>query len=93
MSEKTAIEGNRQKVKQWVVLNAAITKPYRSDWQTRPKNDQRWWSASTTLTYDIYGLGETIEQAYEALTDEIVGNSAWYSYLITLDSFKEIIKL
>lgn len=81
---------NRDAVKRWVVLNAAVTRPYRKDWQTRPKNNQHWWSASTTLTYDINGFGETIEQAYETLTDEIVGNSAWYSYLVTLESFKQL---
>jgi hypothetical protein len=78
----------RERVKKWVVANAGITQPYKPDWRTRPKHDQRHWSASTTLGYDIYQTGDTIEQAYNNLADFICSSKHYSGYLSKMPSFQ-----
>jgi hypothetical protein len=53
-----------QDIKQWVVMNASVTRPTKNI-----------WSASVTLGIDVNGLGETIEKAYVDLAECIEEDS------------------
>lgn len=56
-----------RKIKEWVVINASVTNPYK-----------KYWSASVTLCgMDINGIGGSIEKAYNDLTCNII-NSKMY---------------
>jgi hypothetical protein len=58
----------REDVKVWVAIKATTNNPYG-----------RYWSAYTTIGgMDINGEGETIEDAYNALTD-VIFNSKYFS--------------
>lgn len=51
----------KEKIKNWIVTTASVTKPYDKE-----------WSVSVTLNcYDYNEYGETIEKAYRKLTDRI----------------------
>lgn len=65
----TKIE-TREQVRVWVVMNAGYTNPYK-----------KYWSAYTSLGYDINGTGPTLEKAYQALTDEIYNSKYWMEQL------------
>ncbi len=67
-------EIDRQKVKDWVVRTASVTNPYK----------RKWWFASVTISgYDFAEKGETIEKAYNALTDGIMNNRIMLNWLAT----------
>lgn len=71
----------RGHVKQWVVKHSSVTNPYG-----------KYWSASVTLGYDYNGEGDTIEKAYNDLTDRIMGSVHIMCGLSDLNSFREIVK-
>lgn len=51
----------KEKIKNWIVRTASVTKPNNSN-----------WSVSVTLNcYDYNEYGETIEKAYRKLTEKI----------------------
>jgi len=75
-------EITKEEVKKWVVNNASITRPYKPGWKKILKSDQRAWSASVTIGgMDINRIGDTIEEAYNSLT-ELIFNSKYH-----LDNF------
>ena len=73
-------EVTKQHVKAWVVAKAGVTNPYK----------RKWWYASVTIGYDYSERGETIEKAYQALTDHIFQTPFIMGQLTQLESFKEI---
>lgn len=50
----------RSEIRQWVIKTASVTKPY-----------DREWSVSVTLVSDINETADTIEKAYNKLTERI----------------------
>ena len=66
-------------VKMWVVLKAKVNKPYNKQ-----------WNAHTTLHMDIQEYGDTIEEAYNNLTDRICASDFLYSKLEKMPSFNDI---
>jgi hypothetical protein len=57
----------REQIKAWVVKKASVTNPYK-----------KYWSASVTIGgMDVNETGDTIEKAYNALTDRLF-NSNYY---------------
>ena len=75
-------EITKQHVKTWVVQKAGVTNPYK----------KKWWYASVTIGYDYAEKGETIEQAYNALTDMIFKSPFIMAQLSDINSFREIVK-
>ena len=75
-------EVKKQHVKLWVVKNASVTNPYK----------KKWWYASVTIGYDYNEKGETIEKAYQALTDYIFKSPNIMCKLSDIKSFREIVK-
>jgi len=70
---------NRSDVKLWIVICSRVTKPYNSKWH-----------ASTCLGYDICKSGNTIEEAYNKLTDYIFKSESCMKKLETIISFKNL---
>ncbi len=75
-----AREIKKDHVKQWVVQNASVTNPYK-----------KYWSASVTLGYDYAEQGDTIEKAYQALTDFIFKSPHVMCKLSDIESFRKIV--
>lgn len=73
-------EVTKKHVKMWVVANAKVTNPYKRE----------WWYASVSIGYDYSKKGETIEKAYQALTDHIFKTPFIMAQLTGYKSFKEI---
>ena len=73
------VETGRGVIKRWVVMKAVVSNPY-----------DRYWSASVTIGYDLYGKGETIEGAYNDLTDHIFGSNFLKIKLVNYESFKKV---
>lgn len=71
----------RSHVKQWVVLHSKVTNP-----------NKKYFSASVTISYDYNGEGDTIEKAYEALTDRIYKSKSIMYKICQIRSFKDIVK-
>lgn len=69
---------DRQQVKRWVVNHAAVTKPYDGVWY-----------AAVTIGYDYNGAGESIEKAYNKLTDKIFNSPFIMAQLENYNSFKQ----
>ena len=71
----------REDVKTWVALKARTSNPYG-----------RYWSAYTTLCgMDINGEGQTIEDAYNALTDVILKSRLYSVGIQNLSSWRTLI--
>ncbi len=71
----------REDIKVWVAIKSKITNPYG-----------RYWSASTTLCgMDINGEGQTIEDAYNALTDVIFKSRLYSAAIQQLSSWRTLI--
>lgn len=73
---------DKNHVKQWVVKHSAITNPH----------GKKWWFCSVTLGYDYSEKGETIELAYQAMTNFIYTSPLIMCRLSDLDSFRRIVK-
>lgn len=71
----------RGHVKEWVVNRSKVTNPYK-----------KYWSASVCLGYDYNGEGDTIEKAYNSLTDLIMKSPHIMAQLKDIKSFKDIVK-
>lgn len=74
-------EVTRDHVKKWVVNHSHVNNPYK-----------KYWSAAVTIGYDYYGKGDTIEQAYNDLTDYIMKSPYIVYQLVNIESFKKIVK-
>lgn len=75
-------EITRDHVKKWVVNNTKVNNPYK-----------KYWSAAATIGgYDYYGKGDTIEKAYNDMTDQIMKSPHIMSHLKDVKSFVEIVK-
>lgn len=72
----------RSHVKIWVVKYAKVTNPYK----------KKWWYASVSIGYDYNEKGESIEKAYNKLTDHIFKTPFIMAQLCGYKSFKEIVK-
>ena len=72
-------EIKRGHVKMWVVQTAHVNNPYKKS-----------WTAAVTIGYDYYGEGDTIEQAYNDMTDQIFKSPPIMAKLAQINSFKEI---
>lgn len=72
----------REDVKCWVAVKAKVSNPYG-----------KYWSASTTLAgMDINGVGETIEDAYNCLTDLIFKYAHYTEAIQKLTSWQNLIQ-
>lgn len=69
----------RDRIKQFVVIKSHVGNPYG-----------RYWSASLTLGNDLYGEGNTIEEAYNDLTDQIFLSPHHSNILKNNSSFKAL---
>lgn len=67
----------RDRIKQWVVIKSHVGNPYG-----------KYWSASVTLGSDLYGEGDTIEDAYNDLTDQIFKSPHYSNILKNNSSYK-----
>jgi hypothetical protein len=76
-----AYQITREHVKRWVVNNAHVNNP-----------NQEYWSAAVTIGYDYYGKGDTIEQAYNDMVEQIFTSPHIMAQLSEFDSFKKIVK-
>lgn len=76
-----AYEITRAHVKRWVVNNAHVNNPYK-----------KYWSAAVTIGYDYNGKGDTIEQAYNDLVEQIFKSPFIVAQLKDIKSFVEIVK-
>lgn len=69
----------RDRIKQWVVMKSKVNNPYG-----------KYFSAAVTLGMDIYGEGDTIEKAYNDLTDQIFNSPYKTEILANSTSFKAL---
>jgi len=76
------VEIKRNHVKEWVVNHSAVNNPHK-----------KYWSAAVTIGYDYYGKGDTIEQAYNDMTDQIFKSPPIVNKLKEFDSFRIILGL
>lgn len=74
-------EIKREHVKRWVVNNAKVNNPYK-----------KYWSAAVCIGYDYYGKGDTIEQAYNDMVEQIFTSPFIMCQLSDYPSFREIVK-
>ncbi len=77
-----AYEIKREHVKRWVVNESAVNNPYKKSWT----------AAITIGGYDYYGEGNTIEAAYEDMTNQIMKSPYIVSHLKDIKSFIKIVK-
>jgi len=76
------VEIKRNHVKEWVVKHSKVNNPFK-----------KYWSAAVTIGYDHYGKGDTIEQAYNDMTDQIFKSPNMMNILKEFNSFRIILGL
>ena len=76
------IEIKRNHVKEWVVKHSVVNNPYK-----------KYWSAAVTIGYDYFGKGDTIEQAYNDMVEQIFKSPHIMNIMKEFNSFRAILGL